>query len=197
MANSYNNKIVLASGEVLIDLTGDTVDAAHVLDGFAFHDKSGAPVTGTCTYDSDTSDDTAAIGEILSGKTAHARGALLTGTMPNNGAQMGSIITKTQEVIIAQGYHDGSGKVSILADEQAKLIPSNIREGITILGVEGTMSGSESVVAQARSVTPKFTQQVISPEDGYTHLSQVTVQPITVSYSDNSAGGKTVTIGAA
>lgn len=197
MANSYNNKVVLASGEVLIDLTGDTVDAAHVLDGFTFHDKSGAPVTGTCTYDSDTSDDTAAVGEILSGKTAHARGALLTGTMPNNGAQMGSISTKTQEVIIAQGYHDGSGKVSILADEQAKLIPSNIREGITILGVEGTMSGSESVVAQARSVTPKFTQQVISPEDGYTHLSQVTVYPITVSYSDNSAGGKTVTIGAA
>ena len=59
------------------------------------------------------------------------------------------------------------------------------------------MSGSESVVAQARSVTPKFTQQVISPEDGYTHLSQVTVYPITVTYSDNSAGGKTVTIGAA
>lgn len=197
MANSYNNKVVLASGEVLIDLTGDTVDAAHVLDGFTFHDKSGAPVTGTCTYDSDTSDDTAAVGEILSGKTAHARGALLTGTMPNNGAQMGSISTKEQEVIIAQGYHDGSGKVSILADEQAKLIPSNIREGITILGVEGTMSGSESVVAQARTVTPKFTQQVISPEDGYTHLSQVTVYPITVSYSDNSAGGKTVTIGAA
>ena len=197
MANSYNNKVVLASGEVLIDLTGDTIDAAHVLDGFTFHDKSGAPVTGTCTYDSDTSDDTAAVGEILSGKTAHARGALLTGTMPNNGAQMGSISTKTQEVIIAQGYHDGSGKVSILADEQAKLVPNNIREGITILGVEGTMSGSESVVAQARSVTPKFTQQVISPEDGYTHLSQVTVQPITVSYSDNSAGGKTVTIGAA
>ena len=197
MANSYNNKIVLASGEVLIDLTGDTVDAAHVLDGFTFHDKSGAPVTGTCTYDSDTSDDTAAVGEILSGKTAHARGALLTGTMPNNGAQTGNISTKTQEVIIAQGYHDGSGKVSILADEQAKLIPSNIREGITILGVEGTMSGSESVVAQARTVTPKFTQQVISPEDGYTHLSQVTVYPITVTYSDNSAGGKTVTIGAA
>ena len=197
MANPYNNKIVLASGEVLIDLTGDTVDAAHVLDGYTFHDKSGAPVTGACKYDSDTSEDTAAVGEILSGKTAHARGALLTGTMPNNGAQTDNISTKEQEVIIAQGYHDGSGKVSILADEQAKLIPNNIREGITILGVEGTMSGSESVVAQARTVTPKFTQQVISPEDGYTHLSQVTVQPITVSYSDNSAGGKTVTIGAA
>lgn len=197
MANTYNNKIVLASGEVLIDLTGDTVDAAHVLDGYTFHDKSGAPVTGSCKYDSDTSEDTAAVGEILSGKTAHARGALLTGTMPNNGAQTDNISTKEQEVIIAQGYHDGSGKIGISAEEQAKIIPSNIREGITILGVNGTMSGSEGVVAQARTATPKFTQQVISPEDGYTHLSQVTVQPITVSYSDNSAGGKTVTIGAA
>lgn len=197
MANTYNNKIVLASGEVLIDLTGDTVDAAHVLDGYTFHDKSGAPVTGACKYDSDTSGDTAAVGEILYGKTAHARGSLLTGTMPNNGAQMDNISTKEQEVIIAQGYHDGSGKIGISAEEQAKIIPNNIREGITILGVNGTMSGSEGVVAQARTATPKFTQQIISPEDGYTHLSQVTVNPITVIYSDNSAGGKTVTIGVA
>lgn len=197
MPNQYNNKVVLADGTVLIDLTGDTIAAATALYGATFHDKSGATVTGTCTYDSDTSDDTAAVGEILVGKTAHARGSMLTGTMPNVGAQTGTISTKAQEVTIRQGYHDGSGKVSIAADEQAKIVANNIREGITILGVEGTMSGSEDVVAQARTATPKFTQQVISPEDGYTHLTQVTVAAITVSYSDNSAGGKTVTIGAA
>lgn len=197
MPNQYNNKVVLADGTVLIDLTGDTIAAATALSGATFHDKSGATVTGTCTYDSDTSDDTAAVGEILVGKTAHARGSMLTGTMPNVGAQTGTISTKAQEVTIRQGYHDGSGKVSIAADEQAKIVANNIREGITILGVEGTMSGSEDVVAQARTATPKFTQQVISPEDGYTHLTQVTVAAITVSYSDNSAGGKTVTIGAA
>lgn len=197
MPNQYNNKVVLADGTVLIDLTGDTIAAATALSGATFHDKSGATVTGTCTYDSDTSDDTAAVGEILVGKTAHARGSMLTGTMPNVGAQTGTISTKEQEVTIRQGYHDGSGKVSIAADEQAKIVANNIREGITILGVEGTMSGSEDVVAQARTATPKFTQQVISPEDGYTHLTQVTVAAITVSYSDNSAGGKTVTIGAA
>lgn len=53
MANEYVNKVVLSSGETLIDLSGDTVDAAHVLKGSTFHDKSGAPKTGTCTYDSD------------------------------------------------------------------------------------------------------------------------------------------------
>lgn len=197
MANTYNSKVVLASGEVLIDLTADTIDAAHLLDGVTAHDKSGAPITGTCTYDSDTNDDTAAASEILSGKTAHARGALLTGTMANRGAVTGTITTKTQEYTIPQGYHDGSGKVSISTTEQAKIIAENIREGITILGVEGTMSGSEDMSAQAKTVTPTFSSQVIAPDTGYNCLSQVTVNAITVTYSDNSAGGRTVTIGAA
>lgn len=197
MANTYNSKVVLASGEVLIDLTADTIDAAHLLKDVTAHDKSGAPIVGACTFDSDTSDDTAAASEILSGKTAHARGALLTGTMANRGAVAGTISTKAQEYTIPQGYHDGSGKVSIASTEQAKIIAENIREGITILGVEGTMSGSEDMSAQAKTVTPTFSSQVISPDTGYNCLSQVTVNAITVTYSDNSAGGKTVTIGAA
>ena len=195
MANEYVSKVVLSNGSTLIDLTGDTITAADLLTGVTAHDKSGATITGTCSYDSDTSEDTAAVSEILSGKTAHARGALLTGTMANNGAQTGSITTKAQQVTIAQGYHDGSGKVSIASAEQAKIIATNIREGITILGVEGTMSGSEGVVAQAKSATPSWSQQVISPDTGYTHLSQVTVASIPIAYSDNAAGGQTVTIG--
>ena len=195
MANTYNSKVVLSSGEVLIDLTADTVDAAHLLSGYKAHDKSGAPITGTCEYDSDTSDDTAAVGEILSGKTAHARGARLTGTMPNNGAVSGNISTKAGTYTVPQGFHDGSGTVQIATAEQAKIIPANIREGVTILGVEGTMSGSEGVVAQTKNVTPTFSAQQILPDTGYTHLSQVNVAAIPVSYADNSAGGKTVTIG--
>lgn len=195
MANQYVSKVVLANGTVLMDLTGDTITAADLLDGVTAHDKTGAAITGTCTYDVDSSDCTAAVGEILSGKTAAARGSILTGTMPNNGAVTGTITTKTQQYTIPQGYHDGSGKVSIAAAEQAKIIANNIREGITILGVTGTMSGSEGVVAEAKTATPTFSQQVITPDTGYTHLSQVTVEPITVAYADNSAGGQTVTIG--
>lgn len=195
MPNTYNSKVVLASGEVLIDLTADTIDAAHLLSGITAHDKSGAQITGSCTFDSDTSDDTAAASEILATKTAHARGVQLTGTMPNRGAVTGTISTKAQEYTIPQGYHDGSGKVSIASTEQAKIIATNIREGITILGVEGTMSGSEDMSAQAKNVTPTFSSQTITPDTGYNCLSEVTVAAITVSYSDNSAGGKTVTIG--
>ena len=195
MANEYVSKVVLSNGTTLIDLTGDTITAADLLTGVTAHDKSGAPITGTCEYDSDTSEDTAAVSEILSGKTAHARGALLTGTMANNGAQTGNITSKAQQVTIAQGYHDGSGKVGIATTEQDKIISTNIRQGVTILGVEGTMSGSEGVNAQAKSATPSWSQQVISPDTGYTHLSQVTVAAIPIVYSDNAAGGQTCTIG--
>lgn len=195
MANEYVSKVVLSNGTTLIDLTGDTVTAADVLSGVTTHGKDGAPITGTCTYDSDTSEDTAAVGEILSGKTAHARGALLTGTMTNNGAVTGTISTASGQYTVPQGYHDGSGKVGIASAEQAKIIAANIRQGVTILGVEGTMSGSEGVNAQSKTATPSWSQQVVSPDTGYTHLSQVTVAAIPVAYSDNAAGGRTCTIG--
>lgn len=197
MPNTYNSKVVLADGTVLIDLTADTVDAAHLLSGYTAHGADGAPITGTSTLDSDTSNDTATVGEILSGKTAHARGALLTGTMPNNGSVSGVISSKNTPYVVPQGYHDGSGTVSLDSTSATNLIAANIRDGVTILGIEGTMTGSEDVHAQAKSVNATFSQQVIIPDSPtYNYLSQVTVAAISVVYSDNAAGGKTVTIGA-
>lgn len=194
MADKKVNKVVYG-GTVLIDLTGDTVTADKVLTGYTAHDKSGETITGTCNYDVNSEDATVAVAEILTGKTAYARGSKITGTMPNNGAVTKSISTKTQEVSIAQGYHDGSGKVSISSTEQAKIIPTNIRDGVTILGVTGTMSGTEGAKAQAKTVTPTTAVQNVLPDDGYNYLSQVTVNAIPYVESDNSAGGTTVTIG--
>ena len=140
---------------------------------------------------------TAVAAEILLSKTAYKNGSKLTGTMPNNGAVSGAISTKTQQYTVPQGYHDGSGKVQIAAAEQAKIIADNIREGVTILGVEGTMSGSEDVHAQAKTVTPSTSQQVVTPDSpDYNYLSQVTVAAIPYTETDNAAGGKTVTIAA-
>ena len=194
MANQYKSKVIF-NGDVLIDLTADTITASDLASGKTAHDKSGAPITGTNTYDSDTSDDTATAAEILATKTAHARGTALTGTMPNNGAVSGTISTVSGEYTVPQGYHDGSGKVSISSTEQAKLIATNIRQGVTILGVEGTMSGQEDVNAQSKTVTPTASVQTVTPETGYNYLTQVTFNAIPYSESDNSAGGVTVTIG--
>lgn len=192
MANKYINKLVVGN-ETKFDLTSDTVTAEKLLNGFTAHDKSGAPITGTCTYDADTQDATAAVAEILEGKTAYARGAKLTGTMPNKGAVSGTIATK-EAYTIPMGFHDGSGTVSLDATESAKLIASNIKSGVTILGVEGTYGG-ETVTAQTKSVTPTMSVQTVLPDEGFDYLSQVEVAAIPVTYSDNAAGGQTCTIG--
>ena len=195
--NQYINKVVYG-GNTLIDLTGDDVQVSDVLAGKKFHLPSGAEGTGTCAYDADTSDATAVAAEILLSKTAYKNGSKLTGTMPNNGAVSGTISTVAGEYTVPQGYHDGSGKVGIDATEQAKIIANNIRQGITILGVEGSMSGTEEVSAQAKTVTPTTSQQVITPDvaQNYNYLSQVTVNAIPYTETDNAAGGKTVTIAA-
>lgn len=190
-----NSKIVLGNGEVLMDLTADTIKEDKLLKGYTAHGADGEPITGTCTFDADTQDANAADAEILAGKTAYVKGAKKTGTMKNNGAVTGTISTKAGQYTVPQGFHDGSGKVGISTTEQAKIIAENIREGVSILGVTGTMSGSEGIKSQSKRVTPSFAEQTVLPDSGYTHLSEVTVGAISVVVTDNSAGGKTVTIG--
>ena len=186
---------VIYGSETLIDLTGDTITADKLKKGYTAHGANGEIINGTCEHDANTQDATAAESEILATKTAYVRGNKVTGKMVNNGAVAGKISTKAGKYTVPQGYHDGSGSVQIDSTEQAKLIPSNIRDGVTILGVEGTMSGSEGVKPQSKSVTPSSKAQTVLPDSGYTHLSQVTVAAIPYNESDNAAGGKTVTIG--
>ena len=186
---------IIFGGKTLIDLTGDTVTAEKMLKGTTAHGKDGEEITGTCTYDVDSSDATAAAAEVLSGKTVYIRGKKVTGTMTNNGAVAGKITTAAGKYTIPQGYHDGSGTAQIDSAEQAKLIPANIRDGITILGVKGTMSSSEGMKPQAKTVTPTSEKQTILPDSSYNCLSQVTVEAIPYSESANAAGGKTITIG--
>ena len=195
--NEYVNKVVNGeTGDVIIDLTGDTlISASQLASGIKAHDRSGAQITGTNTYDADTSDANATASQILNGATAYVNGSKVTGTMTNNGAVSGTISTKAGVYTVPVGYHDGSGTVQIATSEQNKLTSGNIKSGVTILGVQGSYSG-EAAVLQSKTVTASFTAQTVTADTGYDALSQVTVNAMPVSETDNSAGGKTWTVGA-
>lgn len=185
---------VIFGDETIIDLTADTVVADKILKGYTAHGADGEKITGTCTFDSNTQDATAVAAEILLGKTAYNKANKITGTMPNNGAVTGTISSKAGQYTIPKGYHDGSGKVGISSTEQAKIIATNIRQGVSILGVTGTMSSTEGLKSQSKTVTPTIAGFDVAPDSGFNALASVTVAPIPYTETDNSAGGKTVTI---
>lgn len=104
-----------------------------------------------------------------------------------NGAVTGAINEKTEQYIIPAGYHNGSGKVSISSVEQEKIIAENIKTGITILGVAGTVSPASDVKIQApKSITPTKSAQSITPDTGYDALAGVNVAAIPDAYQDVS-----------
>lgn len=190
---TYNKAII--NGVTYIDLSADTVVQNKVLDGYTFHDKNGAILEGTCTYNADTSDATASASDILSGSTAYVNGTKITGSMTNRGSVTGTITTKAQEYTIPTGYHDGGGKVSISSTEQGKIIAGNIKSGVEILGVTGDYTG-EAISARSATATSSFSDQTILPGDGYDYLSQVTVYAIPLTESATSGTtGYTITVG--
>lgn len=194
--NTYINKVVFG-GDTLIDLSNDDATRASVLNGKYFHLPTGERTTGTCTYDADTSDADATTDDILSGKTAYKNGTKLTGSMTNQGEKHLTITARDTAVTIPAGYHDGSGDIGLGSTDKAALIASNIRSGVTILGIAGDMSGSENVKETSTTITPYTTSQTIQPSDlgDYNSFSAVTVSAIAYTETDNAAGGKTATIG--
>lgn len=194
MPNEYVNQVGLADGTILIDLTSDTAVAADVAVGKYFHLATGERVQGSSTKDSDTTDADATAADILYGKTAYVNKNKITGEMANNGTVTGTISTKAGTFTIPAGAHSGLGSVGIDSTEQAKIVAGNIKSGVTILGVEGTYSGS-GATAEQLTATPYLTGKVYLPQQA-DYFSQVTVGAIGITRTDNAAGGVTVTIGA-
>lgn len=194
MANKYTSKVVLATGEVVIDLTQDDIKPEHVQKDIYFHDKTGERKQGTNTKTVDASGATAEAAEVLAGRTFGKGAEMQTGTMPDNSGK-NIEITSTSGTPIPKGFSDGSGVAKLSAADLAKLVPGNIKEGVSILGVEGDF-GTDDFSSTSKEVTPTFQEQVFNPsDDGVTFYSSVKVNAIPVTRTDNEFGGVTVTIG--
>lgn len=192
MAEQQNYSKIVVGDKIVLDLSKDTIKPSNLLKDETAHDKQGNPIVGECTFDADTRDATALNGEVLEGATYYKGGSKETGTMPRKGSQESYLRDKNDKVAIGYGFHDGGGFVSLTEDDKALIVPENIREGVSFLGVEGGMKGNEGVQAQHRTVTPTFSKQEITPqtEQGYNYLSQVTIEAIPVAEKTETIGGE-------
>lgn len=101
----------------------------------------------------------------------------------NRGTGGGEISEKSGSVQIRQGYYSGTGNVQIAPAEQQKIVPGNIKQGVTVLGVTGDYSGDVANL-QSKTITPTETAQNVTADPGYDALSQVIVESIPETYQD-------------
>ena len=87
----------------------------------------------------DTASANIVAGDIPTGKTAYGANGAVSGSMPVNGDVSGTISTKAGTVVVPAGQTTG-GTIGIASAEQDKIIAGNIRSGVTLLGVEGTLA---------------------------------------------------------
>lgn len=98
------------------------------------------PKSGSGTakfYDTASANITSA--DVLTGKTGYGANGEVQGGMANNGSTSGTISTKAGTVSIPSGYTSG-GTVAISSTEQSKIIAGNIKSGVTLLGVAGSLT---------------------------------------------------------
>lgn len=83
-----------------------------------------------------------------------------------------------------------SGAQTIKGD--SNLVAGNIRSGVSIFGVTGTVVAASSPNLQSKTVTPGTSSQTVRPDSGYDGLSQVVVSGDYDLVSGNIISGKTI-----
>lgn len=198
--NPYVNKVELANGTTLIDLSADTVTADTILEGYTAHDASGAPITGT----------------------ARGGGIVITDTLDSHGGTIREITalevvrlqsksatpSQSAQTISPDTGYTGLSEVNVGAIPGEYVIPTGTKSistnGTHDVSAYASASVDVEPTLQSKSATPTESAQTIEPDNGYDGLSSVSVGAISSSYvgsgitrrssSDLTASGATVSV---
>lgn len=143
----------------------------------------------------DLTSDTVTPQTLIENVKAHNRkGEIISGTIVDRGNSNVEITSLTTFDTIPEGYYNGQGSISLVDDTLKKYLSENVREGVTILGVEGTLAPGYGTTYQEKTVTPSVSRQEVIPDEDFDGLSKVIVMEIPYREIDNSAGGQTAYI---
>lgn len=191
----FYNVVGIPGQDPFIDLTKDDALKKDVKRGKWFHLSTGERVQGENDYTVDASKATATVDLVLDTFTFGKGSEMQTGTMPNRSG-MDVIITSKDGTTIPTGYFTGLTKAKLSDEDLKNLISANIKEGVRILGVDGSY-GADDFSSTAKEVDPTFEDKTYLPsDDGFTFFSSFKVNAIKVTETENKYGGITVTIGA-
>lgn len=143
----------------------DKTHNSNFVDVYIYQDNQWKPVPNVYT---------ATANKILSGETALGALGPIEGSMPNNGTL--TITPTTSQQSIPAGYISGGTVEAVTASVDPNIVQSNIKAGVTILGVQGNVEPDKP--DQTKTATPTTSQQIIEPDTGY-ELASVTVNGVT------------------
>lgn len=108
------------------------------------------------------------------------------GKMPERGTVTETISTKDQTVQILAGIHSGEGSVQLAEAERNKIVPGNIRAGVTLLGQEGKSTVVDTEIASADK--PAAAEQVANGFHCWVNGEYIDgkATPVTVSQDPNT-----------